>query len=283
MKTGEVMEAQAPGRVKGEQMDRRVRRRRQALAAVVLAGAVLAGCQGADPAREQYRLDGISQLDQGNYEAAITAFEEALNHSDGGVGEFELDVLKYRGEAEYKLGDYQAAAHTYNVLLQVDEAAAEYYYLECMSLAAMGETETAAQDFEKAQALEKEKGEASPVMGEAAAALGKAYQDAGQSEKAGQIYDLVIQSGKATAGIYNQLGLAAMDAGQWEEAYGYFSQGLSLAESGTEEYGNLLYNQAVCLERKGEFQEALEVFQKYTEIFGSDAEVEREIRFLETR
>ena len=38
----------------------------------------------------------------------------------------ELDILKYRAEAEYKIGDYRAAAHTYDVLSQVDGEKPEY-------------------------------------------------------------------------------------------------------------------------------------------------------------
>ena len=87
------------------------------LAALLLGVSLAAGCQGTDPAREQFRLDGIAQMEQGDYEGAIASFDEAIAHSDGRVGDFELDVLKYRGEAEYKLGDYPAAAHTYDVLL----------------------------------------------------------------------------------------------------------------------------------------------------------------------
>ena len=76
------------------------------LAALLLGVSLAAGCQGTDPAREQFRLDGIAQMEQGDYEGAIASFDEAIAHSDGRVGDFELDVLKYRGEAEYKLGDY---------------------------------------------------------------------------------------------------------------------------------------------------------------------------------
>ena len=46
-----------------------------------------------------------------------------------GASAFEIDVLKYRGEAEFLLGDYGAAAYTYDTLAKVDKPRAEYYYL----------------------------------------------------------------------------------------------------------------------------------------------------------
>ena len=100
------------GTAGGEEM-----RIRLHLAALLLGVSLAAGCRGTDPAREQFRLDGIAQMEQGDYEGAIASFDEAIAHSDGRVGDFELDVLKYGGEAECKLGDYPAAAHTYDVLL----------------------------------------------------------------------------------------------------------------------------------------------------------------------
>ena len=85
-----------------------------------------AGCGGSQKEREEIRLLGIEQLDGGNYEEAIQSFEQALALSSKVVGEFELDILKYRAEAEYRAGDYQAAAYTYQVLMQVDEEREEY-------------------------------------------------------------------------------------------------------------------------------------------------------------
>ena len=45
----------------------------------------------------------------------------------------------------------------------------------------------------------------------------------------------------------------------------------------------LKFNQAVCFEHLGQYQKALELFQAYTEEFGSDEAAEHEIAFLKTR
>ena len=92
------------------------------MAAVCLS---LTACGGS---REKYELreTAIQQMENGDYAAAIETFGQALEKSDGFVGEFELDVLKYRAEAEYESGDYKAAARTYDVLSQVDGEKPEY-------------------------------------------------------------------------------------------------------------------------------------------------------------
>ena len=93
-------------------------RKRAYLTVFMVLVLLLTGCSS----REKYELreDGILRMNAGNYPAAVQLFDEALEKSDGRVGSFELDVLKYRAEAEYRMGDYSAAAATYDTLWQVD-------------------------------------------------------------------------------------------------------------------------------------------------------------------
>ena len=92
---------------------------------VSLSVLLLSRCGESREAKEA-RLQGIAQMEAGQYEDAVASFETALKHGDGVVDEFELDILKYRGEAEYLLGDYEAAAYTYGILAEVDGAKREY-------------------------------------------------------------------------------------------------------------------------------------------------------------
>lgn len=269
------------GRMTGGSSPRQ--RRWAALAAVFLGASLLWGCQSADPARDEYRLAGIEQMDQGDYEGAIASFEEAIAHSDGRVGEFEIDVLKYRGEAEYKAEDYPEAAHTYGVLLQVDGEDPDYYYLRSMAYSAQDMTAEAEADAQAASELEQSRGQLSPVMEEAMAALGGAWMKAGDQEKAEAAFDRVLTAGTATAQTYSLLGLACLDGDQAELAEGYFEQGMALTQPGSEEYGSLLWNRAAALEYSGDFSGARELLEEYVSSYGADPEVEREIRFLETR
>lgn len=264
-------------------MGRQERTKRRAaafLGASLLSLAFLAGC-GADPAREQYRLDGISQLDQGDFESAIQSFDQAIAHSDGRVGEFELDVLKYRAEAEYKAEDYAAAVHTYDVLLEAGEKEADLYYLRCISLAAQGKAEEARTDFDEAGKLDGEP--VSPLADDALTALGRAYQTAGDPDQARELFDLALASGSDDPQLYNSLGLALLEGGQAAEAADYFRKGMELAQPGSETYGVMMRNRGAALEQAGEFAQALEVFRQYEASGFQDPEVEREIRFLETR
>ena len=86
------------------------------LAAALAVGALLSGCQPDQRAESTGEGYSVEQMNQKQFEDAIISFDTALNEADGVVDEFELDILKYRGEAEYRLGDYEAAVHTYEIL-----------------------------------------------------------------------------------------------------------------------------------------------------------------------
>ena len=108
---------------------RRRRRRRQQrmllFLLLVLAVAVIGGIFGVrrflkNKARGELRDQGIASLDAGDYEAAIEKFDQALESAGGKIGRFEADVLELRAEAEYREADYEAALHTWELLLQKD-------------------------------------------------------------------------------------------------------------------------------------------------------------------
>ena len=85
--------------------------------------------------------------------------------------------------------------------------------------------------------------------------------------------------------LYNQMGLCQMAGESYEDAADSFDQGkIKAQESGNQELlRELSYNQAVCSEYLGRYQEALEQFQAYEQQYGSDEEIEHEIEFLESR
>jgi len=177
-------------------------------AVFVLISCLLSGCGRVTKEAAAARENGISLLEAGDYEGAIGQFEFAIGQA-GKVTSFEIDVLKYRAEAEYGLKDYQAAAHTYDVLNQVDEETAEYCYLGALSLAKAGAVTEALVRLEEGKALDTtfEK----PGYGNAMAALAEAYLSAGDKEAADEIYRELIALGKADTEIYNRLMIAEME------------------------------------------------------------------------
>ena len=122
----------------------------KAVCILALAAGMISGCSlKTAENREALRMSGIEKLDAGDYAGAISDLEEALDLGKGRVGSMELDILKYRAEAEYKIGDYRAAAHTYDVLSQVDGEKPEYAGLHCLLSIRAGDTEEALEAYQR--------------------------------------------------------------------------------------------------------------------------------------
>ncbi len=257
-------------------------RRRISFCIGLLAAVLACGGCGEPKEAKAARISGIEKMAAGDYSGAIASFEEALDASDGIVHRFELDILKYRGEAEYMAGDYAAAAYTYGTLEQVDDERAEYRYYKAAAEAMAGNFETAQADYETAAELPRVSEQSAQAAASAAlTALSEAARQAGETEKALEYCRTAIDSGMAGPGILNQMGLSLAQAGNPDEAIRYFEQGLLQAEG--EAAAALTRNLAAVYEQKLDFAKALELLREYRASWGAVPEVEREISFLESR
>lgn len=270
---------------------------------MILSGCIsamlLTGCQSG---KEKYtfRDTGIEQLNAGNYSEAIQSFDQALDKSDGLVGTFELDVLKYRAEAEYKAEDYSAAAHTYEVLSQVDEPRPEYAVMQNIFYIKAGDLDKAievyqavygpeagtgdGQDDKDGKAEKKSESAVEPAASNQVTILlplGQALTEAGRMDEARTLYQQAVDGGVQSDELYNRIGLCELEAGNLDQAMSYFDAGMMMPDEGARQ--KILYNQAVVCERKQDFAKALELLESYAATYGSTPEVEKEITFLKSR
>lgn len=234
-----------------------------------------AGCGGSQKEREEIRLLGIEQLDGGNYEEAIQSFEQALALSSKVVGEFELDILKYRAEAEYRAGDYQAAAYTYQVLMQVDEEREEYRTRVCRLYIAAGQLDEAVEEYKKLYEAGSE--ETARIL----LALGQALTEAGRFDEAMGLYEQAVDGGVASGELYNRMAVCELEAGETDLALQYLEQGVKTGDQSV--MGSLYLNQAAAYEKKLDFARALTILEQYTAAYGADPEIQKEMDFLKTR
>lgn len=249
-----------------------------AVMVLILILAIIPGC-GKKENKYSFREAGIEALNTGNYDDAIEAFDQAINSSKGLVGKFDVDVLKYRAEAEYLSEDYPSAVNTYDILIQVDGERAEYYNMRSASRAEAGDLTGALEDYKRSAELDTEK--QAPGRLKALLAAGAALEKEGSADQAMALYEAALAEGEESAGLYNRLGLCKMAEEEWDEAMGYFAKGLLAPDSSL--VPELLFNQAVAQEHKGDFKAALDLMQQYVSAHGSDEEAEREITFLKTR
>ncbi len=245
---------------------------------VLLIALSLAGCQNQEKERQELRLQGIGQLDAGDYEGAVASFEEALSKTTSGiVGEFELDILKYRAEAEYGAGDFQAAAYTYEILMQVDEERQEYRNRACFLWTMAGEADKARELYEKMYQAEPDSQETAETL----LILGQLLTDLDRFDEAMKLYEQAVNGGIKNGEIYNRLGLCQLEQDDYDMALHYFELGVQTGDMSAME--NLLRNQAAVYEKKLDFAKALSVLEQYTAAYGATPEIQKEIEFLRSR
>ena len=259
-------------------MSGRCRKKTAVLAALLLSSVLLTACGGVTEEMLATRESAIAMMENGDYEGAVAAFNGLVEEATK-VTEFELDILKYRAEAEFLLEDYAAAIHTYRTLMEVDAERPEYCYLASMALSKMGQMHDAKLFLDGGKALD-EKHEA-PGFFEASFAYAEGYLADGEPEIAKTEYQELIDAGFGSTEIYNRLMVMAMDEGDYEEALKMAAKGLILTDGLAVQ--ELRFNEAVCYEFMGDFAKALELFRAYAAEFGSDERVAHEIAFLETR
>lgn len=105
--------------------------------------------------KRQFRAEGIEKLEAGDYAGAIGSFDTALEKSGKGAEDFNRDVLLYRADAEFLLKDYNAAIHTYDLLLEMKPDTPEYMYRQSSCYARLGDTDNALKRYQEAKALER--------------------------------------------------------------------------------------------------------------------------------
>ena len=89
------------------------------MAVVLATGLLLAGCEEDETQnnKDAYRQIGINCMQEGDYEGAIDAFQNALDQSLAVVGEEEIDTCYYKAAAQYAAGKKEDAIETYQALI----------------------------------------------------------------------------------------------------------------------------------------------------------------------
>lgn len=213
------------------------------ITAAILSAAVLSGCSS-ERLEDQlaYRQVGINNMDIGNYEDAVTAFDSALALCTGQIGDTEIDICYYKAAAQYAAGNTQAALETYQTLLDYDSKDAYSYYLRGCLLLQNGENDQAVSDFANAVKYRSEDYElyvriyenlsAYNLTAEGEEYLNKAFDIKGDDAEnlawRGKIYFLLGQYENALAELTAALEKESIDANltiaQVYEAQGDFAQ-----------------------------------------------------------
>lgn len=115
-------------------------------------------CTGCSTERKEEQLklreQGITYLENGQYEGALTIFANALDLSLGEIGEVELDICYYKAEALHQLGKLEEAIDTYSAIIEYNNSP-KAYFLRGNLYYSMDKEAEALKDYESATKYEK--------------------------------------------------------------------------------------------------------------------------------
>jgi tetratricopeptide (TPR) repeat protein len=255
---------------------------------VSAAAVLLCGCGSQTNTKDQeaYRQYGINCIESGDYEAAVDAFQRALDQSHGKVTAMEIDICYYKAEAQYLSGDYDGAATTYQALIDYNDDAKSYFLRGCMRFQ-QGMQEEAISDFGMAVSREKNDRElyigiyeamaanglesegeyylhkALEVSGEKADDLmerGRVYLMLGDAQNAASSLLKAIEKGSVKANFYLAEAYEALD--DPDNADAYFQAYLDAGMADSYE----LCEVGVLLLNRGDYTHAIDYFQSALEL-----------------
>lgn len=259
------------------------------ICSVIAAAALFAaagGCgDGKQIEREQaHRKTGLECIDQGDYEGAVKAFDQALQERVGIVSNLEEDINFYKAYAQIESGKNADAVETYSAIIEYDKKNADAYYLRGCAYMSAGQAEDAAADFKKAADYEKDNGQmyagiyeqlvmagllddaagyleqGLKMKGDSAAAClsrGRLYFISGDYEKAESELNAALDKKEVAANLY--LGRVFQAQGRKEDAKSYYEAYLEenpndskvLYELGQIAFENEDYEQAILWFEEG--------------------------------
>lgn len=116
----------------------------------------LCSCGSKDTEEQlSFRKEGITCMQNGDYENAVKNFQKALDKSVGGITELEIDTCYYKAEALHLLGDDEGAVETYTAITEYNKDARAYYLRACLYLE-QGKTKKGQADLKRAGKYAKE-------------------------------------------------------------------------------------------------------------------------------
>lgn len=267
----------------------------------------LTGCAKSKEVEEKQlslRSQGMQQALEGDYEAALASYEEALGLAGMHAGALELDIAAYKASALYYLGETQKAIDTCSAILDLKESA-EIYMTRGLLYRESGNTQAANADFSKAKELTPKKdsvtlGRLSYYMEdysgaktylESAAGAGdpeavyweaQLYWQMGNTDYAVTLYQQYLEGESPEhQNAYARVASWQMEQKDFDAALATLESGIAKGDG--ESIKELLGNEIAVYEQKGDFETAKLKMESYLERYPEDEKAQREYVFLKSR
>lgn len=216
--------------------------------------------------KEAIYYTAIMQLELNELDKACKSFDQLLAKEPSN---YELKIQIFEQLKAYGFEDkgreYLEATITESAKSMTDaQKGVIYYYLE--------DYQQARDNLERARSNGEEK---------TISFLGKTHEALGDFNYACTVYEEYVSKNPTSAKIANQLAVAKMKIGDYEDAIATIQEALQLD---TNEFTQALqFNEIVAYEYQGEFKKAAVLMEQYLQLYPNDREAIREYEFLRTR
>ncbi len=240
---------------------------------ILLAGIAYGAAYGV---KYSMRARGIVLYENGDFEAAVPLFEEALKPEIPFLDGFDNDVRYYLADCYTALGEYGDACFMYSQI----------------GLWSEGKEEEAGRKKKLAYGLllftGREYREALPILleayesgyGDLVLYVGNCYGQLGDMENMQLYYNVYLQEHPMNGFMNAQYAAISLDEDKLEEAERYIADGSGMEDSNSKE---LLFDEIVYYEKKKDFNTAYEKAKQFVETYPGDPDGKNEYDLLYTR
>lgn len=208
-----------------------------------------------DPqAAQQFVLSGTQSMQQGQYQAAIKAFDEALRLNPN-----DAKTHINRGYARHRVGDLNGAIADYNEAIEINGNSAEAFNNRSHVRFDQSRFDDAVKDASRALEL-------NPNLPEANVNLGNAFFAQGDLDRAAQQFQAVLQSAASSqtkSRAHNNRGNIFLARNQVTEAGGAYDQAIQLDP----QYADAFFNRGLANERSRNFPAAANDFKEAARLY----------------
>lgn len=209
---------------------------------------------------QSYRQIGLNQLQAGDYNSAINAFDMALKEHSGRVTDLETDIYFYKAYALIESGDVKAGIETYTDLLEEKKKNADAYYLRGCAYLGSGDTDSALEDFRQAVRYKSDSGELYANICEKLA-------DNGQKDAAEEYLERGLKLKGDEGSDWLNRGRLYLTAGKYKEASDALSKALELEETIAYKY------LGKTAQQQGDTARMRSYYEAYSEAYPQDSEI----------
>ena len=258
---------------------------------------ILSGCA----AREKQAFEnGKLLMEEGKYVEAVGEFDKAIGfHGSKNIRGLEIDILRYRAEAEYRAGEYKAAEHTYKLLMSADEERSEYLDMLAIIYTNLCNTDMDVEIDDAISMYEQaaKHGGKNEVHINAGLSIVHYYEEMYDKNMEATYLDqaeerlkkLLEETGRKNAKVLAVYAAHMSKREDYENALAAVEEGIALLDGKNLDKNNeevlksLIFSKGSCYEYMSEYEKALECFQLYIDRYGETEEVAHEVAFLKSR